>query len=393
MTIDVVWFDHPALTASDEYVAGCRRLRALAPGNARTFVAANGRLDSSAVAALSDADWLWVVCDSAIISHDGLPATLLAAGEHDGADVVVPSDARGFAPGEAIDFASLAGLERFVARLQSAPVTAPYDGRMPWCYLLRRAALTNLPGVCTRDEWAGLAQMPGVSAVLALRAFVHGWGNYRAHDRAEMLALVPDTVRSLLDVGGGTGGFVRAFAAARGGRACLLERDPAAAAAARAAGITVIEADFLAGHADATERFEMVSLLDVLEHFADPHAVLAQTHGWLTPAGHVLLSVPNVGHWSVVQDLLAGRFDYLPVGILCSTHLRFYTAASLRTLLDDCGFEVVQWRNAPSPPPPAFADQLARLAAGGGAMPDMDSLSTEAFHVLARQRDTSGAIG
>ena len=43
----------------------------------------------------------------------------------------------------------------------------------------------------------------------------------------------------------------------------------------------------------------------------------------LPPGGVVVLSVPNVGHWSVVADLLAGRWDYLPAGLVCVTHLRF----------------------------------------------------------------------
>ena len=51
----------------------------------------------------------------------------------------------------------------------------------------------------------------------------------------------------------------------------------------------------------------------------------------VTPGGRLVLSVPNVGHWAVVEDLLAGRWDYLPIGLLCYTHYRFFTR---RTLAD-----------------------------------------------------------
>ena len=42
-----------------------------------------------------------------------------------------------------------------------------------------------------------------------------------------------------------------------------------------------------------------------------------------------IFSIPNVGHYSIVEDLIAGRWDYLPIGLLCYTHFRFFTRHTL----------------------------------------------------------------
>jgi hypothetical protein len=95
--------------------------------------------------------------------------------------------------------------------------------------------------------------------------------------------------------------------------------------------------------------------------------------------------VPNVGHWSVVRDLARGRFDYLPVGILCGTHLRFFTAASLDELLQQAGFQIVQQRRTTQPMPQEFSRFMAASAQAGLAW-DRESLETETIHVLAALR-------
>lgn len=105
---------------------------------------------------------------------------------------------------------------------------------------------------------------------------------------------------------------------------------------------------------------------------------------WANDDGRsLLLSVPNVGHWSVVWDLLQGEFDYQPVGILCTTHLRFFTRRGLERLLGDARFTVERWEDVPSPPPAAFAALLD--ACPQGVAIDRASLATESFHVLARR--------
>ncbi|MBF0256897.1 MAG: class I SAM-dependent methyltransferase, partial [Gammaproteobacteria bacterium] len=190
-------------------------------------------------------------------------------------------------------------------------------------------------------------------------------------------------VRQLLDVGGGQGGFAEAFMRQRQGRASLVEMSPAAAAIARNKGIEVFNQPF---EQLATEhRYDCISLLDVLEHLVDPAQALRKAHSLLRPDGYLLLSVPNVGHWSVVWDLLQGRFDYLPVGILCETHLRFYTRPSLDSLLRQTGFGVLTWHNQTTGCPEEFDAYLNACHASGLSIDD-ESLRTYSFHVLAQRQ-------
>jgi hypothetical protein len=87
-----------------------------------------------------------------------------------------------------------------------------------------------------------------------------------------------------------------------------------------------------------------VLFADVLEHRPDPQATLLVARDLLNPHGAVIVSVPNVAHWSVRVDLLRGRFQYQPVGIMDATHLRWFTATTARTLLASVGFKVIKYR-------------------------------------------------
>ena len=106
----------------------------------------------------------------------------------------------------------------------------------------------------------------------------------------------------------------------------------------------------------------------------------------LNPGGAVLLSIPNVGHGSVVADLLAGRWDYTPAGIHCVTHVRFFTRTGILALVDEAGLQCEQVEAVVMPPPPWFAP--ADVA--GELRCDRDSLASYAYHVRARLPGAAG---
>ena len=78
--------------------------------------------------------------------------------------------------------------------------------------------------------------------------------------------------------------------------------------------------------------FDVILFLDVIEHCRHPQAILGAARRLLTPAGRIITSLPNIANWTIRRDLLLGRFDYQPVGILDETHVRFYTAKTMRNL-------------------------------------------------------------
>jgi hypothetical protein len=50
-------------------------------------------------------------------------------------------------------------------------------------------------------------------------------------------------------------------------------------------------------------RVDVVLLADVLEHVAAPHGLLVKSPEALRPGGSVIVSVPNIAHWSIRANL------------------------------------------------------------------------------------------
>ena len=84
-------------------------------------------------------------------------------------------------------------------------------------------------------------------------------------------------------------------------------------------------------------KYDYIVILDVLEHVHDPEKVLTKLKLLLKDEGTILLSVPNIGHNSILINLLANKFVYTSVGLLDDTHVHFYTYESLKQLLEKVG--------------------------------------------------------
>ena len=165
-----------------------------------------------------------------------------------------------------------------------------------------------------------------------------------------MLAAVPDGAR-VLDVGCATG-YLAAELTRRGCRVIGVEADPAAAERARAHCDAVVIGDVEdAGCRDelaALAPFDVVLCGDVLEHLRDPWSALRALAVF---GGRVVLSVPNVAHWTGRRALARGRFPYAEHGLFDRTHLRFFTRGSAGDLAESAGLTVVAQRFAPAPVP------------------------------------------
>ncbi|WP_291985379.1 class I SAM-dependent methyltransferase [Luteitalea sp.] len=155
-----------------------------------------------------------------------------------------------------------------------------------------------------------------------------------------VLAVPPGS--RVLDLGAADGAVACALRD-RGCQVTAIERDAEGVAALIARGLTTIQADLDTLPADAVPpaAFDVVLMLDVLEHLVDPGALLARTRAWLAPGGRALLSVPNVTHGAVRLSLLQGRFPRTDVGLLDRTHLHFFDQDSLQALVTGAGFGVL----------------------------------------------------
>lgn len=99
------------------------------------------------------------------------------------------------------------------------------------------------------------------------------------------------------------------------------------------------------------EHFDMVCLMDILEHLKEPEKLLLRLRSSpkLEDAMFVI-SVPNVAFFSIRVGLLLGSFNYSDRGILDIDHKRLFTYSSFDKMLKECGFKL----SKTIPVPPAF---------------------------------------
>lgn len=83
------------------------------------------------------------------------------------------------------------------------------------------------------------------------------------------------------------------------------------------------------------EKFDYIILADVLEHIDNPIRIIDIFKDKLNDNGKFLISVPNISHIDIIKGLINKKFDYNNVGILDSTHLRFFTATSFTEMIQN----------------------------------------------------------
>jgi len=86
--------------------------------------------------------------------------------------------------------------------------------------------------------------------------------------------------------------------------------------------------------------FDVILMLDVLEHFKDPEAILLSVKNYLKREGRLIISTPNVAHISVRVKIMAGKFDYQESGILDKSHLHFFTKKNLIKIIKEAGLGI-----------------------------------------------------
>src|SRR5262249_25237151 len=95
---------------------------------------------------------------------------------------------------------------------------------------------------------------------------------------------------------------------------------------------------------DLEQKFDVIVMGDVLEHLATPQAVLRNVLPLLDSGGYIVVGLPNVVHWTQGLKIVFGRFRYQYTGLLEFPHLRFFDLRTARSLLIQCGFEIVKFQ-------------------------------------------------
>jgi len=107
-------------------------------------------------------------------------------------------------------------------------------------------------------------------------------------------------------------------------------------------------------------QFDQIYLLDIVEHLKDPEIFMETLRGSISGRrAEIVMTTPNVAFIVTRLMLLFGHFNYGRKGILDRTHTRLFTLQSLRELLDQTGYEVLEIKGVPAPFPRVLGDGFA----------------------------------
>ena len=157
---------------------------------------------------------------------------------------------------------------------------------------------------------------------------------------ADLLQRIPLSALRVLDVGCGQGELGVAFKRlSPATRVMGIEQNSerAAIAATLLDEVAVMDAEAADPPFDVPEGYDCIVYSSALAHMRDPFATLRRHADLLHPDGVMLICVPNVEHWSFVDRLLRGTWDYEPAGLLDRGHLRWFSLESMRKGLVEAG--------------------------------------------------------
>jgi len=167
---------------------------------------------------------------------------------------------------------------------------------------------------------------------------------YGEDARAEVAPFIPSGAHVVLDVGCGPGGFGLTLRERLGSGTTILGidavEDNVSAARVDHGFDEVLVGFFPDVIQDRPEQLDLITFLDVLEHMVDPWAALQSAHTLLEPGGRVVAAIPNIRVFTLIRDLLKGRWDYTDTGTLDRTHVRFFTRATMIEMFEQAGFVV-----------------------------------------------------
>jgi 2-polyprenyl-3-methyl-5-hydroxy-6-metoxy-1,4-benzoquinol methylase len=168
--------------------------------------------------------------------------------------------------------------------------------------------------------------------------------NYHGTVRQDVIRKIPVAKGALLDIGGGNG--ATASALKKSGFATAVVIDMVDKEAVLASVDRYIQADLsdpavVGAVVHEHGPFDVILCLDILEHLPDPWQLLRVVHDLAAPSSLLVVSLPNVSHYTATFPLLfGGRWDYQADGVLDRTHLRFFTRATAVQLVRDTGYRI-----------------------------------------------------
>ncbi len=138
-----------------------------------------------------------------------------------------------------------------------------------------------------------------------------------------------------------------------------------------------------------SNSFDVITIIDCLEHFEDPMETLSLCHALLKEGGYLLIKVPNYKLQKLKQKILY-FLGYNSMRVVNNFHhLNHFNSTSLALALEREKFKDVEIKSAPSDYPP-FTGFMAQIRHAVGGLinriivhPWFLKSNIESFHLLA----------
>jgi SAM-dependent methyltransferase len=157
----------------------------------------------------------------------------------------------------------------------------------------------------------------------------------RSRERARLAAaMISHSAGRLLDAGAGRG-VAAAFFRERGFEVVALDISPHALAYCRQRGVEARAADLESD--DVGGPYDVVLVLEVLEHLEKPQETLIKLKNALSAGGEIIISMPNdrnIYHGGLPKDAE-------------HPHLNLYDEPKARSLIESCGLKIESFRRVP----------------------------------------------
>ena len=384
MSIAVLYprFDHPAI--EERYASWQTQMRLRRAQERTEFDFYDEHESAADVVSDVTAPHVLVVTDPLVVPSPAIGVRLREVVESTGAAAAVPvmnepRHPRQQRPAPAA-YLTLRELEDVFAQFESGPPQSAdllrWDDSDPTIFLCRTPFLATI-----REPLRHALR--GRDVAIDGTTYVHVWSALRAQSRDDLLPFIPETARSLLELGCGEGALGALVKQRQRCRVVGVEIDQDAAAIARKRIDDVYCGDVNHIIELLNERFECIVTSEIIEHVDDPWSLLAELRRITAKGGRLVVSIPNIANASIAGDLLRGRFDYTYIGLTCAGHLRFFTRSTIEELLAIAGWTLEQIVPQRALVSAAAEDLLAKLRAGGIEIAEEELLAT-GYYVVAR---------
>ena len=103
--------------------------------------------------------------------------------------------------------------------------------------------------------------------------------------------------------------------------------------------------------------FDQIMMLDIIEHLKEPEKFMDELRfAAVCKRPEVVITTANIGFLVTRLMLFVGQFNYGRKGILDATHTRLFTFRSLKALLEQSGYNILEVRGIPAPFPKAIGN-------------------------------------